>query len=60
MVAQLSSHPSHPTCAGGAYNGGVAPGFWTSYGPAFYAPQGRIHYAGTESATRWMGFYEAR
>jgi monoamine oxidase len=34
------------------------PGTWTSYGRALREPVGRIHWAGTETATRWMGYFD--
>jgi len=33
-------------------------GGWTSYGPALREPVGRIHWAGSETATVWHGFME--
>lgn len=42
----------------GCYAGMMPPGAWTSYGPALRAPVGRIHWAGTETATQWMGYIE--
>jgi L-amino acid dehydrogenase len=33
-------------------------GAWTSFGPAWREPVGRIVWAGTESSSRWAGFYE--
>jgi monoamine oxidase len=42
----------------GAYNAYMPPGGWTSYGPALRAPVGRIHWAGTETATRWFGYFD--
>lgn len=44
------------TC--GAYNGYLPPGGWTSYGPAIREPHGRIFWAGTETATKWMGYFD--
>jgi len=44
--------------AGGAYNGYFGPGGWTSVGAALRAPVGRIHWAGTETATRWYGYFD--
>jgi monoamine oxidase len=40
----------------GCYSGHMAPGGWTAFGPALRAPCGRIHWAGTETAT-WMAGY---
>ncbi len=42
----------------GGYAGFFAPGGWTDYGPALRAPVGRIHWAGTETATVWNGYIE--
>ncbi len=44
------------TC--GAYNGYLPPGGWTSYGAAIREPHGRIFWAGTETATKWMGYFD--
>ncbi len=42
----------------GAYNAYMPPGGWTSYGPALRTPVGRIHWAGTETATQWFGYFD--
>jgi monoamine oxidase len=42
----------------GCYGAHFAPGVWTSYGPAWRAPAGRIHWAGAECAPRWNGYME--
>lgn len=42
----------------GCYAGYMPPGVWSSYGPALRAPIGRIHWAGTETATAWNGYME--
>ncbi len=34
------------------------PGTWTSVGHALRAPQGRIHWAGSETALRWAGYMD--
>ncbi|QQE66047.1 hypothetical protein GFS31_27420 [Leptolyngbya sp. BL0902] len=49
--------PSHPWIGGG-YAAFMPPGVWTSYGEALTAPVGRIHWAGTEMAERWPGFFD--
>lgn len=49
--------PSDPW-TGGGYAAFMPPGVWTSFGDALTAPVGRIHWAGTEIATRWPGFFE--
>jgi monoamine oxidase len=36
----------------------AAPGVLTEYGPALAAPVGRIHWAGTETATYWHGYMD--
>lgn len=40
----------------GCFSGHLAPGAWTSFGPALREPCGVIHWAGTETAT-WMAGY---
>jgi monoamine oxidase len=42
----------------GCYAGVPTPGTWISYGRALREPVGRIHWAGTETATRWMGYFD--
>ena len=42
----------------GCYGAHFAPGVWTSYGQAWRAPIGRIHWAGTECAPQWNGYME--
>lgn len=42
----------------GCYAGVPTPGTWTAYGRALREPIGRIHWAGTETATRWMGYFD--
>ena len=42
----------------GCYGAHFAPGTWTSYGEAWRAPVGRIHWAGAECAPRWNGYME--
>jgi len=42
----------------GCYGAHFGPGTWTSYGPAWRAPAGRIHWAGAECAPRWNGYME--
>ncbi len=49
--------PSQPW-TGGGYAAFMPPGVWTSYGDALAAPVGRIHWAGTEMADRWPGFFD--
>jgi monoamine oxidase len=42
----------------GCYGGHFPPGVWTQFGPALREPIGRIHWAGTETAERWMGYVD--
>jgi monoamine oxidase len=42
----------------GCYAGVLGPGAWTAYGRLLREPVGRIHWAGTETATRWMGYMD--
>jgi len=44
--------------ARGGYAGLMPPGGWTSYGEALRAPVGRLHWAGTETATAWNGYID--
>jgi monoamine oxidase len=43
---------------GGCYTGYFPPGVWTSFGQALREPVGRLHWAGTETATVWTSFME--
>lgn len=42
----------------GCYGCYLPPGGWTTYGDALKAPIGRIHWAGTETASIWMGYID--
>lgn len=42
----------------GCYGGHLPPGTWTAFGPALSAAVGRIHWAGTETATTWSGYID--
>jgi monoamine oxidase len=42
----------------GGYAGIMSPGAWVAYGPALREPVGRIHWAGTETATVWSGYLD--
>ena len=44
--------------SGGCYGGYFPPGVWTSFGQALREPVGRLHWAGTETATDWNAFME--
>jgi monoamine oxidase len=43
---------------GGCPVGVMPPGVLTEYGGALRAPVGRIHWAGTETATVWNGYMD--
>ncbi|HVS68118.1 MAG TPA: flavin monoamine oxidase family protein [Mycobacteriales bacterium] len=42
----------------GCYAGYFGPGGWSDYGHALREPVGRIHWAGTETATVWTGYMD--
>ena len=42
----------------GCYSGAFGPSGWTDFGPALREPVGRIHWAGTETATTWNGYID--
>jgi monoamine oxidase len=42
----------------GCPTGFMPPGALTTFGPALREPVGRIHWAGTETATEWAGYME--
>jgi monoamine oxidase len=44
--------------SGGCFAGYFPPGVWTSYGPALREPVGRLHWAGTETATVWNSYMD--
>ena len=44
--------------SGGGPTFAVPPGGWTAAGESLRRPLGTIHWAGTETATRWMGFMD--
>lgn len=44
--------------AQGGYGANMPPGVATSYGAALREPVGRLHWAGTETATEWLGYFE--
>lgn len=44
--------------ARGGYLGYLGPGVWTTLGPALRRPEGRLHWAGTETAREWNGYIE--
>jgi monoamine oxidase len=44
--------------SGGCYGAFMPPGLWTSLGPSLREPVGRVHWAGTETATVWSGYID--
>ncbi|MFP5305592.1 MAG: flavin monoamine oxidase family protein [Gammaproteobacteria bacterium] len=42
----------------GCYAGYMPPGVWLDYGDQLRAPAGRIHWAGTETAEIWNGYFD--
>ena len=48
----------HDPWSGGCYGAFMPPGVWTSLGPSIREPQGRIHWAGTETAEVWSGYID--
>ena len=42
----------------GGYVAHMPPGVMTQYGPSIRQPCGRLHWAGTETATRWCGYLD--
>lgn len=48
----------HDPWTGGCYGAFMPPGVWTSLGPSIREPQGRVHWAGTETATVWSGYID--
>lgn len=46
------------TWSEGCYSANYPPGVWTSYGSAYRAPCGRVHWAGTETSPQWQGYME--
>jgi monoamine oxidase len=44
--------------SGGGPVSNFASGGWTASGPALRPPVGAIHWAGTETATRWAGYID--
>jgi monoamine oxidase len=42
----------------GCYGAHMPPGVLTQFGPVLREPVGRIHWAGTETATEWSGYMD--
>ena len=66
LFGQRAAHPaqyieknwSAEPYSRGCYAGILGPGAWTAYGRHLRESVGRIHWAGTETATRWMGYLD--
>jgi len=66
LFGRRAAHPVHyvekdwsaEPYSRGCYAGVLGPGAWTGYGRLLREPIGRIHWAGTETATRWMGYMD--
>jgi monoamine oxidase len=43
---------------GGCYGGYLPPGVLLDYGEEIRSPHGRVHWAGTETATYWAGYMD--
>jgi monoamine oxidase len=54
--AYFEAHWPHETWTRGCPVGLLPPGTLSEYGPALRAPVGRLHWAGTETATYWAGY----
>jgi monoamine oxidase len=57
-IAYLDHVWEHDPWSGGCYGAFMPPGVWTKLGSAIREPQGRIHWAGTETATVWSGYID--
>ena len=42
----------------GAFTSFLTPGAWSTHGPIWQQPHGRVLWAGTEAALRWPGYFE--
>ncbi|MFC7230436.1 flavin monoamine oxidase family protein [Saliphagus sp. GCM10025308] len=49
---------SNEQWSAGCYAGNMTPGTMTAYGSVLREPVGRIHWAGTETATQWCGYMD--
>ncbi len=57
-VAYLERDWAAAQWSGGGPTSNFATGGWTSVGPSIREPVGPLHWAGTETATRWAGYFE--
>lgn len=69
LVKYFGEQAAHPTAfyianwpnetwSRGCYSGQMPPGVWTGYPNALRNPVGRIHWAGSETSTRWWGYMD--
>lgn len=58
VEAYIEKSWSSDPWARGCYAGYMTPGTWVDYGPALREPVGRVHWAGTETATVWTGYMD--
>lgn len=42
----------------GCFSGHFVPGAWTTFGPSLRQPVGPLHWAGTETAMHWNGYFD--
>lgn len=57
-VGYIDQDWSREAWSGGCYVGLAKPGVLAAVGNALRAPAGRIHFAGTETAQRWCGYFD--
>jgi len=69
LVRHFGDRAAHPQCyidgewgdrqwTRGCYNANCGPLVWTTYGAALAEPIGPIHWASTDTATRWSAYME--
>ncbi|MFE3580112.1 flavin monoamine oxidase family protein [Streptomyces vinaceus] len=57
-IAYMERDWAQEEFSGGCYHAFTSPGALTRYGPALRTPVGPLHWAGAETATRWVGSME--
>ena len=57
-TAYLDRDWSAEAHSAGCYAAIVPPGLWTTFGHCGRRPEGRVHWAGTETATHFSGYIE--
>lgn len=57
-IAYVDCNWAEEPWSAGCYAGLLGPGRMTELGPALREVVGRVHFAGTEAATRWTGYME--